>query len=270
MTLRNLVKPSLPEQMRFIALFVWKCLRPYNEMDNTDFWKGRSKEHGQKAVLWKNEDYNNLMRKIQREKLDPVLSKLNKNAHVLDVGCGIGIVTAMMLEINPSILIDSLDFPEMIKKARMLYKNTERVNWIASSAESYLESNRYDLIVSSGAYSAIRDDIKRLRAMENAVKMLKPWGCLFMIDPWHRWRALSRARMNSQDVIRFMRKRGLNLIIKSGIFFWPTRILLANSTQLPKEQIERVFRGGERLLKMSGSHFWADYKILEFRKEPVC
>ena len=171
--LRNLVKLSLPEQMRFIALFVWKCLRPYNEMDNTDFWKGRSKEHGQKAVLWKNENYNNLMRKIQREKLAPLVSKLKKNSHVLDVGCGIGIVTAMMLEINPSIFIDSLDFPEMIKKARMLYKDTERVNWIASSAESYLEPNRYDLIVSSGAYSAIRDDIKRLRAMENAAKMLK-------------------------------------------------------------------------------------------------
>ena len=76
--LRNLVKLSLPEQMRFIALFVWKCLRPYNEMDNTDFWKGRSKEHGQKAVLWKNENYNNLMRKIQREKLARLSESLKK------------------------------------------------------------------------------------------------------------------------------------------------------------------------------------------------
>ena len=88
-----------------------------------------------------------------------------------------------------------------------------------------------------------------------------------MIDPFHRWNFLARAKYASRDVIRFVKKHELILEEKSGVLFWPVRELLADSS-LSKESLTKGFHLGEAFLRILGRHFWADYKILVFKGNP--
>ena len=63
----------------------------------------------------------------------------------------------MLCEINKEILIDAVDFYEMIKVAKKKVIS-KQVNFISCSAENFIQKTyKYDLILSSGVYSAIRD-----------------------------------------------------------------------------------------------------------------
>jgi hypothetical protein len=84
-----------------------------------------------------------------------------------------------------------------------------------------------------------------------------------MMDPFHRWNYLCRAKYSSAEVVEFMRWLGFRLISRGGVLFWPYREWLANSAYSGKE-LGRRFAEGERLLNLLGAHFWADYKVLEF------
>jgi len=63
-----------------------------------------------------------------------------------------------------------------------------------------------------------------------------------------------------------MQLKGFELIEKSGILFWPFRILLSNS-KMNNDKLEKMFHLGEDLRRLFGKHFWADYKILLFIKK---
>lgn len=265
-SLKNISR-YFPEFIRVIIKFILSCLRPYNLIDSARYWKLRSNKDGSSAVLWSNFEYNKKYRQIQHEILFPYVSKMKEDMVVLDIGCGIGEVTSMLKNINQFVIIDAVDFSEMVIRAKQNYHNLSNVNWIMSSAEDYLIENKYDLIISSGCYSAIHDLEKCKTALNNASIMLKNGGILLMIDPWHKWRALARAKMDTKEVISFMAKRGLRNTKKSGVLFWPVRLFLANSNNISSDTLERWFCRGEYLLKLFGEHFWADYKILEFTKD---
>ena len=87
-----------------------------------------------------------------------------------------------------------------------------------------------------------------------------------MIDPFHRWNYLARAKYNTRNVVAFMEARGFTLEKKSGIIFWPYREFLA-STKLSGEGLRQKYEQGEKILRMLGEHFWADYKVLLFKKQ---
>jgi 2-polyprenyl-3-methyl-5-hydroxy-6-metoxy-1,4-benzoquinol methylase len=218
-------------------------------------------------VLWKNDEYNQLYRALQRSLLADILARHHNAARsVLDIGCGIGIVARMLADLCPQATIDAVDFQEMISIARVENPH-ERVVYIPSSAEDYHDSNkRYDVVISSGCSSAIRSLPKMNQAMRNAAAMLGPDGIMIMIDPFHRSNFLARAKISSREVVRSMRSAGLRLVHKSGVLFWPYREFLANS-QLSGAELQRKFRTGERLLGFLGRHYWADYKILVFKRD---
>jgi len=237
----------------------------YNQYDSSAYWRSRASCPGQAAVLWNNEQYNVLYRKLQYDILRPYVQSLPPNARILDVGCGIGTVTEMLLTMRSDIAIDALDFPEMIAVAKTRVSD-ERVRFIEGSAESYIvEGEVYDLVISSGCYSAIRDISKLEMAIGNGAKMLKVGGIMLMIDPFHRWNYLARAKYGTQDVVRLLEQHNLQLQTKSGVLFWPFREWLANSAY-SGDALETRFHLGERLLAIMGRHFWADYKILLFKK----
>lgn len=241
----------------------WSGRRNY---DSTKYWKSRASDDGQASVLWLNETYNQIYRERQREILAKFADPLPLGARVLDIGCGIGVVARMLVEINPHLDVDAVDFSEMVERAKV-ENGVAGIRYVASSAEQYCPDDcKYDLIVSSGCYSAIRDLAAMQRAFENAAVLTKRGGCVLMIDPFHRNRLMSRAWFSSRQVTEAFRRLGFRQRLRGGVLFWPYREWLANSPY-SSEVIRHRFATGERWLRRLGQHAWADYKVLAFEKD---
>lgn len=259
------MKALLPRPLkRFLG--VLRRALVYRDYDAGAYWRQRAGEHGEARVLWRNEAYNRCYRRRQQELIDVFLPEIEREYRVLDIGCGTGTVAAMLVQ-HPLIRVDALDFPEMIAAARA-ENPSPRITYIAGSAEEYADPHkRYDLVLSSACFSAIRDTDKLRRAIRNCAAMTVPGGRMLMLDPFHRWNYLARSKFSSRQVIALMDTLGFTCVQKSGVLFWPYREWLANSDLAP-EEIEKHFRRGEKLLKLLGAHLWADYKTLGFVKTP--
>jgi len=258
------VSKFIPRPIKVVFSNIKKML-VYENYDSTEYWRKRASCSGQAAVLWKNQGYNELYRADQGRIVEPWVRSLPQNAAVLDIGCGIGIVASMIRSMRQDVSIDAVDFEEMIAIAR---EKTEKlnINYVASSSEEFIGLGyKYNLIISSGCYSAIRDIAKLKKSLKNGANMLADDGIILMIDPFHRWNFLARAKFNTNDVVTYLRQFGLSLTKKSGVLFWPFRVLLSNS-DYSGLKLETQYRRGERLLKILGQHFWADYKVLIFKK----
>ncbi len=260
----NLFKRIIPMPIKSIILFVLGSLF-YRNYDSSVYWRARASSPGQAAVLWNNQGYNELYRTDQRLILELWLKGLPNGAMVLDIGCGIGVVASMIRSMRDDVRIHAVDFEEMIHVA-MSRPECDRVDYIASSAENYIRDDvKYEMIISSACYSSIRDISLLKKALSNGAYMLAPGGVMLMIDPFHRWNYLARAKFNTNDVVAHLKPLGLTLELKSGVLFWPYRVKLADS-QLEGAELEAAYRKGEAMLERYGRHFWADYKVLAFRK----
>ncbi len=258
------IKRLVPRSVRAVLSHV-KRMIVYRNYDSSKYWRDRASMPDQAAVLWLNQEYNELYRNDQRTIIEPWVKALPSDASILDIGCGIGVVASMISSMRSDIHIDGVDFEEMIAVAR-LHNGGSNIRYVASSAEIFTgNGSKYDLIVSSGCYSSIRDIGDLKRALENGAYMLNSGGTLLLIDPFHRWNYLARAKFSSRDVISHLKRLNLHLLRKSGVLFWPYRIRLANSN-LNGSELKAKYLRGERLLGLLGRHFWADYKILIFRK----
>jgi len=261
----NYIRKIIPKSLKQPLGAVRRML-VYQTYDSSEYWQRRASNAGQAAVLWENQEYNNLYREDQRHIIETWVGSLSPGASVLDIGCGVGIVAGMLRSMRSDIAIDAVDFEEMVAVAREATRG-QNIRCIASSAEEYDGDGKlYDLIISSACYSMIRNIDHLRKALDNAVCMLAPGGILLMIDAFHRWNYLARAKFGTRDVLAHLIPQGMELVEKSGVLFWPYRERLANSDYRGAE-LEAKFRNGERLLRILGQHFWADYKILAFRKQ---
>jgi len=69
---------------------------------------------------------------------------------ILEVGCGTGVLTALLSRRFPSANIDAVDIsPAMIARARHNLQENGRINWIVSDVRGLLRAEPYDLIASS-------------------------------------------------------------------------------------------------------------------------
>lgn len=236
-----------------------------SQIDSRSYWTYRLSDTGQSRVLWQNEQYNALLRGRQRDVLRPFIVGLPENSVVLDIGCGIGVLSKMLTEIHDTAMVDAVDFAEMVDVARQ-ENPSPRIRYIDSAAEDYRPPNqRYNAILSSACYSSFRDIAKLESSLDNAAQILASRGLLIMIDPFHRWNYLARAKYSSGQVTGYLRRRGLRRIHKGGMLFWPYRDRLANGA-LRGEKLDEAFAEGERHLARLGQHLWADYKVLVFEK----
>lgn len=111
-----MIKEMLPYPLAaFISAF--RRSLSYASYDVDSYYKGRAKLSGQRSVLWRNEEFNELYREVQESVWQPYVAELPAGARVLDVGCGVGIVAKKIAEFNQDVEVDGIDFPEMIESA---------------------------------------------------------------------------------------------------------------------------------------------------------
>jgi 2-polyprenyl-3-methyl-5-hydroxy-6-metoxy-1,4-benzoquinol methylase len=180
---------------------------------------------------------------------------------VLDIGCGTGEISNMVIEMHPLINIDAVDFPEMIRIAHQQYKSS-RINYIESGADEYIiDTRKYDFILSSCCLAAIRNPVNLKQTIYNLASMVKYDGAILMIEPFHKWNEYWRARIGVRDIVFEMEQLGFKLIYNKGFIFWPYRQWLAASN-FKGNILARRINQGEKLLSIMGKSLWSDYKIL--------
>ncbi|HOK41968.1 MAG TPA: class I SAM-dependent methyltransferase [bacterium] len=264
-----ILKNSLLKILFIFYMMIKKTLKR-KIIDSDEYWRFRAKQEGNSKILWKNEKYNSLIRKVQREFLEPIInSKFYENSSeilILDIGCGIGELSSIISTFNSKIKIDAVDFEEMINVAKTI-NSKPQINYIVSSAENYYdEVKKYDIIISAGCFSAIKNISKMKKSITNCANMTKEKSKIIMMDPFHKWNYLARVKISVQKIIQFTEDLGFDLIIKQGRFFWPYRVYYAESI-INDEILEKKFYQGEKLLKIFGEHIWSDYKFLVFQKK---
>lgn len=247
-----------------LVLPLVKLFGYHNSSDNSSHWRSRAACSGSSAVLWNNEYYNKLVREKQTYWLKKYIAELPENNTILDFGCGVGYVSKMVVRINSKIQVDGVDFNEMVSEARV--RNNDKSIKYISLSEWSAANKKYDFLLSSGTLSAIRDEDIRINAMKSFCNSAKSGAIVLMIDPFHQWSFLARAKMSRYEVIQFMEEKGFSVVNQSGMLFWPFRLFLSNSSWKEKN-IRRWFYFGENILNILGRKIWSDYKVLVFQKK---
>jgi len=111
---------------------------------------------------------------IQRkaaERLMALLENCPMPERILEIGCGTGILTALLSRRFPSASIDAVDIsPAMIARARRNLKENRQINWMAADARHLPPLPQYDLIASNCALhwlTPLEPVFKRLGALLN-------------------------------------------------------------------------------------------------------
>ena len=125
--------------------------------------------------------------KISLELITEAAKRIVPNAvNLLDIGCGAGNYTVMMLSKIPNLnctLVD-LSLP-MLQKAneRVVQLTTKKVEILQGDIrEVHLNENHYDIILAGAVLHHLREDKDWEMTFEKLFKLLKPGGCLMISD----------------------------------------------------------------------------------------
>ena len=111
------------------------------------------------------------------------------NLHILDLGCGEGIITKHIYDKSPNnnfYLIDASD--EMLKKAKENLSGNSNASFYHQTFEDYSasqsEDRKYDLVISANAIHHL-DFMQKTALFSKIYKELKPGGLFLNIDAVH-------------------------------------------------------------------------------------
>jgi len=141
-----------------------------------------------------------------------------KNIRVLDLGCGDGIVTRNILDVDNSISAAMVDASsDMLEKARERFKGFENMDLIKASFQEIIENGLpergYDLVVSSMAihhltmdekrnfFKAIKEHLRHGGHFINIDVVLPPTGALdgWYMKLWEEWMDEKRDELKAYD-----------------------------------------------------------------------
>jgi tRNA (cmo5U34)-methyltransferase len=107
-------------------------------------------------------------------------------SNLLDIGCGAGNYTLMMLSKLPGLNCTLVDLSKpMLDKAleRVSKETSNKVEILQGDIrEVELEENHYDIILAGAVLHHLRDDQDWETTFEKIYKMLKPGGCFMISD----------------------------------------------------------------------------------------
>jgi malonyl-CoA O-methyltransferase len=93
--------------------------------------------------------------RLQRSIAEQLVKKFNPQRNfenILELGCGTGFLTALILEKYPFAHIDAVDISlDMIEEAKRYLNYNDRVSWYFEDARRYSKQSTYDFICSSSA-----------------------------------------------------------------------------------------------------------------------
>lgn len=107
-----------------------------------------------------------------------------KNATILDIGCGLGILTINLAPYVKKIIGVDID-PQLIQKAKKYQeeKNIKNVSFIVSSIFDWKDDKKYDIILLSDVLEHVKEQKKLLQV---ALSYLKNDGILYFNTP-NKW-----------------------------------------------------------------------------------
>ena len=125
--------------------------------------------------------------KISLELITESAKRITPNAeNLLDIGCGAGNYTLMMLAKIPNLNCSLVDLSmPMLEKAfeRVSKKTNNRVSILQGDIrEVSLNENHYDIILAGAVLHHLRDDNDWETVFHKLLKLLKPGGCLMISD----------------------------------------------------------------------------------------
>ncbi len=116
------------------------------------------------------------MQREVAERLLAFLPPMHATRRVLEIGCGTGHLTRLLVDAFPSLSIDAVDVaPRMLERASAEIGTCARVRWHLADVLNFAPENAFPVIVSSSALHWIQPI---LRAFERLFGMLEPGGTL--------------------------------------------------------------------------------------------
>jgi len=108
---------------------------------------------------------------VQKEMAKQLLSKIEEGHSIhsiLEVGCGTGYLTQLLIDLFPEADITGLDIAEgMINQARKRFTGNSRLKLVCADVEAFETDEHYDLIISNAAFQWLNhpgDTVNRLRS----------------------------------------------------------------------------------------------------------
>jgi len=119
--------------------------------------------------------------------IKPFLDRLSSNAKILDAGCGLGEWTAFLSQENYETVGLDLSFPTL----RRLQETYPEVDFVCGSVLSTsFPASHFDAVISWGVFEHFENGLKE--PLNEAFRVLKPGGYLFLSVPFYNWRHIFR------------------------------------------------------------------------------
>ena len=128
--------------------------------------------------------YEQRMASYWLPQIPDVVEKLEAGGRVLDVGCGVGRVSATIAKAFPNSTVVGLDpDEESIRQARQAAQSAglgPHVEFVATTTGQYEPAENFDLVT---ACDCVHDFAKPVQTLSEMRSLLKPDGTLFIVEP---------------------------------------------------------------------------------------
>ena len=122
---------------------------------------------------------------MRRVLMGPILRDLNlrsSKVRVLEIGCGAGELTEILLESKADLDLTCIDLSEpYLKVAKKRFAGRDGVEFLKRNGEDFSSKTKFDLIVSGYLFHELPFEA-RVRVMENSKRLLKKGGRVAAID----------------------------------------------------------------------------------------